>query len=62
MLNLIIGLIFIVVGIDVFFHPVYQSYKCGGCEIDLRPFHYFIGPILVGLGSYLLFHLKNRKS
>jgi hypothetical protein len=62
MLNLLIGCVFIIAGIDMFLHPVYHSYKCGGCEIDLRPFHYFIGPIIAGIGAYFIYSKISKKS
>ena len=62
MVNILIGCIFLFAGIDIFLNPVYQSHKCGGCEIDLRPYHYFIGPLLVGVGSYFLYSFNNKKA
>ena len=58
MKNLLIGCIFLFVGLDLFFHPVFQSSKCGGCIVDIRPYHYLIGPILGGFGAYFISKIK----
>jgi hypothetical protein len=53
--NSVMALIIIVGGNSIIRVPVWNSARCGGCEIDLRPFHWPIGIFFILLGCYLLY-------
>jgi len=53
--NYILGTIIIIGGYSIIVEPVWSSARCGGCEIDLRPFHWLIGIFFIILGLYFFY-------
>ena len=52
--NIVMSLICLYIGYSIIDEPKWISAHCGGCEVDLTPFHWPIGLFFIAIALYII--------